>query len=309
MEHLHPTAFFIRGASPLARLAFYAILSIILIGVDARLHYLTEIRQGISVALYPLEVVARAPVDAYNHVSEYIHTQTTLVAENRTLREKALQDSENLQRFNTLQAENAHMRSLLNALPSLPQPARLGEIVHSGRDLFTRKVIVNLGTRHGIVPGQAVIDEWGVVGQVTAVYPLNSEVTLVSDNDLAVPVQVERSGLRAITGKNSSNSIGLPFLPVNVDIQPGDKLVTSGIDGVYPAGLAVCNVVAIDRKIDAPFARIDCTPSAGIGIHRQVLLIPAAVTMQLLPASPEPVDKSAAKSKPSGKKPNAPRKP
>lgn len=308
-QHLQPTAFFIRGASPLARLAFYAIVSIVLMGVDARLHYLAEIRQGISVALHPLEVAARAPVDAYNYISEYIHTQTTLVAENRALREKALQDSENLQRFNTLQAENAHMRSLLNATPTLPQPARLGEIIHSGRDPFSRKIIVNLGARHGITPGQAVIDEWGVVGQVTAVYPLSSEVTLVSDNDLAVPVQVERSGLRAITGKNgNNNSIGLPFLPVNVDIQPGDKLVTSGIDGVYPAGLAVCKVAAIDRKSDAPFARIDCTPAAGIGIHRQVLLIPPAENMPPLLVPPKPADKTAAKSKP-GKKPHAPRKP
>lgn len=305
MEHQHPTAFFVRGPSPLARLTFFAAVSIALMAVDARLHYLTEIRQGVSVALHPLEVAIRAPLDGFRYISEYIDTQTDLVAENRILRQKALQNSADLQRFRTLQAENAHMRSLMNALPALPQPARLGEIVHSGRDPFSHKVVVNLGARHGIAAGQAVIDEWGVIGQVTQVYPLSSEVTLVSDKDLAVPVQVERSGLRAITFGNSRNStVDLPYLPVNVDIQPGDKLVTSGIDGVYPAGLAVCKVASIDRKSNAPFARIVCMPIAGIQIHRQVLLIPAA---ENVPPPPETA-KSVVKN--SEKKPaHAPRKP
>lgn len=305
MEHHHPTAFFVRGPSPLARLTFFAAVSIALMAVDARLHYLTEIRHGVSVVLHPLEVAIRAPLDAFRYAGEYIDHQTDLVAENRALRQKALQNSADLQRFRTLQAENAHMRSLMNALPALPQPARLGEIVHSGRDPFSHKVVVNLGARHGIVPGQAVIDEWGVVGQVTQVYPLSSEVTLVSDKDLAVPVQVERSGLRAITFGNSRNgTIDLPYLPVNVDIQAGDKLVTSGIDGVYPAGLAVCKVASIDRKSHAPFAHIICLPIAGIQIHRQVLLIPAAENVPPPPAPPKAAGKRSEK-----KSAHAPRKP
>lgn len=305
MDHQHPPAFFVRGPSPLARLTFFAAVSIALMAVDARLHYLTEIRQGVSVVLHPLEVAVRAPVNAFLYVNEYITTQTNLVHENRQLRQRALLDSADLQRFRTLQAENAHLRNMLSALPAMPQPARLGEIVHSGRDPFSQKVIVNLGARHGITSGQAVIDELGVVGQVTQIYPLSSEVTLVTDKDLAVPVQIERSGLRAIAFGNSRNSaIDLPYLPVNVDIQVGDRLVTSGIDGVYPAGLAVGKVVQIDRKTYAPFARIACVPIAGIKTHRQVLLIPAA---ENVPPLPEPEKPSA---KPSKKSPrNAPRKP
>lgn len=306
MEHQHPPAFFVRGPSPFARLTFFAAVSIALMAVDARLHYLTEIRQGVSVVLHPLEVAVRAPLNAFHYVSEYIDTQTDLVAENRKLRQRVLTDSAELQRFRTLQAENAHLRSMMAALPALPQPARLGEIVHSGRDPFSRKVVTNLGARHGIAPGQAVIDELGVIGQVTQVYPLSSEVTLVTDKDLAVPVQVERSGLRAISfGNSRTGAIDLPYLPVNVDIQPGDKLVTSGIDGVYPAGLAVCRVSAIDRKSFAPFARINCLPIAGIQTHRQVLLIPAADNVPPPPPAPE---KPAAK--PNEKKfADAPRKP
>jgi rod shape-determining protein MreC len=305
MDHQHPPAFFVRGPSPLARLTFFAAVSIALMAVDARLHYLTEIRQGVSVVLHPLEVAVRAPVNAFLYVNDYIATQTNLVHENRQLRQRALLDSADLQRFRTLQAENAHLRNMLSALPAMPQPARLGEIVHSGRDPFSQKVIVNLGARHGITSGQAVIDELGVVGQVTQVYPFSSEVTLVIDKDLAIPVQIERSGLRAIAFGNSRNSaIDLPYLPVNVDIQVGDRLVTSGIDGVYPAGLAVGKVVQIDRKTYAPFARIACVPIAGIKTHRQVLLIPAA---ENVPPLPEPEKPSA---KPSKKSPrNAPRKP
>lgn len=305
MDHQHPQAFFVRGPSPLARLTFFAVLSIALMAVDARLHYLTEIRQGVAVVLHPLEVAVRAPVNAVLYVNDYITTQTNLVHENRQLRQRALLDSADLQRFRTLQVENAHLRNMLSALPAMPQPARLGEIVHSGRDPFSQKVIVNLGARHGIISGQAVIDELGVIGQVTQVYPFSSEVTLVIDKDLAIPVQIERSGLRAIAFGNSRNAaIDLPYLPVNVDIQVGDRLVTSGIDGVYPAGLAVGKVVEIDRKTFAPFARIACVPIAGIQTHRQVLLIPAA---ENVPPMPEP-EKPAAK--PSQKKPrNAPRKP
>lgn len=305
MDHQHPQAFFVRGPSPLARLTFFAVLSIALMAVDARLHYLTEIRQGVAVVLHPLEVAVRAPVNAVLYVNDYITTQTNLVHENRQLRQRALLDSADLQRFRTLQVENAHLRNMLSALPAMPQPARLGEIVHSGRDPFSQKVIVNLGARHGITSGQAVIDELGVIGQVTQVYPFSSEVTLVIDKDLAIPVQIERSGLRAIAFGNSRNAaIDLPYLPVNVDIQVGDRLVTSGIDGVYPAGLAVGKVVEIDRKTFAPFARIACVPIAGIQTHRQVLLIPAA---ENVPPMPEP-EKPAAK--PPQKKPrNAPRKP
>lgn len=305
MEHQHPPAFFVRGPSPLARLTFFAAVSIALMAVDARLHYLTEIRHGISVVLYPLEVAVRAPLNAFRFVNEYIDTQTHLVAENRKLRLRILQNNADLQRYKTLQLENTHLRQILSALPALPQPARLGEIVHSGRDPFRQKIVVNLGARQGIKPGEAVIDEFGVIGQVTSVFPLSSEITLVTDKDLAVPVQVERSGLRAISfGNSRSGTIDLPYLPVNVDIQAGDKLVTSGIDGVYPAGLAVCRVASIDRKSHAPFAHIICKPSAGIRTHRQVLLIPAA---ENVPPPPEPVTPPSKKTEKLSR--HAPRKP
>jgi rod shape-determining protein MreC len=179
-----------------------------------------------------------------------------------------------LQRLRSLEVENVHLRDLLGAAVSLQPATRLAEILHMGRDPFTHKVVVNLGARQNIVAGQAVVDAKGIIGQVTRVYPFSSEVTLITDKGLSIPVQVERSGLRAIVfGQGQGNLIDLPYLPPNVDVREGDMLVTSGIDGVYPPGLAVARVTMIDRDPDSPFAHIVCTPIAGIENHKQVLLL------------------------------------
>ena len=278
-----PPAFFVRGPSPLTRLGFFAAISITLMAVDARLHYLTEVRQGFTALLHPLEVIAHSPVAAYDQIRDFITRQNVLTEENRTLHQRNLQQSADLQRFKTLQDENDHLRNLLGAAKASPQPAKLAEIIHSGRDPFTHKVIVNLGTQQGIVAGQAAMDEYGVIGQVTQAYPFSSEVTLLTDKDLAIPIQIERNGLRAIAfGYGRDSTIDLPYLPMNVDIREGDKLVTSGIDGIYPSGLAVAKVTRIERNADSPFAHIVCTPTAGIENHRQILLL----AMANVPAAP-----------------------
>jgi rod shape-determining protein MreC len=274
MEPNQPPAFFVRGPSPLARLAFFAAVSITLMAVDARLHYLTEIRQGFMTVLQPLEVIVTTPVVAYQRVRDYFVTQDSLAEANRRIHLQLLQQNADLQRFHTLQQENAHLRDLLGAAQVSVHATKLGEIVHADRDLFTHKVVVNVGARHGVTAGRAVIDEYGVVGQVTRVYPFSSEVTLATDKDLAIPVQVERTGMRAIAfGHGRGNVVDLPYLPVSTDIQQGDILVTSGFDGVYPAGLAVAKVNLVERRADSPFAHIVCTPVAGISSHRQVLIV------------------------------------
>ncbi len=267
---------------------FFAALSIALMAVDSRLHYLVEIRQGLTALLHPLEAISHSPVNAWHGARDYFRTQTSLSNENKALQAQQLQQSADVQRFKALQAENDHLRRMLGVVPTLPRRATMGEIIHSGRDPFSRKVIVNLGSQQGITAGQAVIDEDGVIGQVTRTYPFSAEVTLATDKDLALPVQVERNGLRAIAfGNGREQVMNLPYLPVNVDIREGDKLVTSGMDGIYPAGLAVAIVKRIERKVDSPFAQITCTPTAGIESHRQVLLIAAPDNLPALPpASP-----------------------
>ena len=269
----HPS-FFIRGPSPLARLTFFAAVSLVLMGVDARLHYLVEVRQGFVAIMHPLEVLAASPLRLYRQVGEHFSNQDVLLRETRQLREQNMQLSTELQRLPTMQIENEHLRQLLEARQSLDQPVRMAEIVHAGRDPFVQKIIINLGSQQNVVAGQAVVDGLGVIGQVTRAYPFSSEVTLITDRELAVPVQVERNGLRAIAfGHGRDNLLDVPYLPVNVDIKEGDRLVTSGIDGTYPKGLAVATVTRIERNVDSPFARIVCVPLAGTDRHRQVLVL------------------------------------
>ncbi|WP_334108222.1 rod shape-determining protein MreC [Methylobacillus sp.] len=274
LEQQHHTGFFVRGPSPTARLFLFAVLSLVLIATDARLHYLVEVRQGFVALLHPLQIIANAPRNLVEDTGEYLHQQTTLADENRQLRDQALEHAAELQRFKALSAENERLRNLLGAAQVSSQPARLAEILHMGRDPFSHKVVVNLGSRQGILPGQAAIDEIGVIGQVTRVYPFSSEITLITDKDLSVPVQVERNGLRAIAfGRGRTTTVELPSLPANVDIQVGDKLVTSGIDGIYPAGLAVAEIIQVTTHDNSPFAQIIGKPLAGIEQHRQLLLV------------------------------------
>lgn len=286
MQHQDPPAFFVRGPSPFARLVFFAALSLTLMATDARLHYLTEIRLGLAAILHPLELLAQLPSNLYHDADEYLTTHHTLLNENRRLTGQAIAQATQLQRLRDLQTENDHLRSLLGAAEASVQPARMAEIVHMGRDPFTHKVTVNLGAQHGIVAGQAVVDAAGVIGQVTRAYPFNSEVTLITDKDLAIPIQIERNSLRAIAfGHGRNNTIDLPYLPANVDIRQGDRLITSGIDGVYPPGLAVAQVVTIEHNPDSPFAHIVCKPIAGIENNRQVLVLS-------LPATEPPTGKA-----------------
>lgn len=267
-------AFFARGPSPLARLAFFTALSLALMATDSRLQYLANVRESLMTLLHPLQVVANAPSQAYRFTNEYFSTHHYLLYENERLRKQALRQDIALQRLNLLSLENANLRNLLQANKRLAETSTLGEIMHVGRDPFTKKIVVNRGKNNGVVTGAAVVDATGVVGQVTRTYPSSSEVTLITDKSLAIPIQIERNGLRAIAfGHGRDNTLDLPFLPANVDIRSGDRLVTSGIDGVYPAGLAVATVSEMKTTPDSPFARIVCIPTGGIENHRQVLLV------------------------------------
>jgi len=274
LEQQQAPAFFARGPSPFARLVFFAALSLALMATDSRLKYLTTVRENLMVLLHPLQVIANSPSRLYNYAGEYFSTHHYLLNENERLKKQSLQQQITLQRLKTLTLENANLRDLLQANKSMTERSTLGEIVHVGRDSFSKKVVVNRGSNHQIIAGAAVVDATGVIGQVTRTYPSSSEVTLITDKSLAIPVQLERNGLRAIAfGHGRDNTLDLPYLPANVDIKRGDKLVTSGIDGIYPVGLAVATVAEIKSTPDSPFARIVCVPTGGIENHRQVLLV------------------------------------
>ncbi len=283
LEPQQSPAFFVRGAGAFSRMVFFSALSISIMAVDARLNYLSQLRQAFIATLHPLEIVANAPSQWYRDAKKYLSAHNQLVQENDALKQQAFEHQVLLQRLNTIGAENIHLRTLLNGNIPIHPKAVLGEISHMGRDPFTQTVVVNRGSQHGIKAGQAVVDDKGVVGQVTRVYPFTSEVTLITDKALAIPIQIERNQLRAIAFGAGNHTLNMPDLPTNVDIKVGDKLVTSGIDGVYPAGLAVATVTKIQQTPESPFAKIVSTPIAEIANHLQLLLLELPETEEAKP--------------------------
>lgn len=269
--------FFKRGPSPLARLAFFGLLSIILMAADARFNQLGLLRQGVGLVLHPLQQIANSPLALSRRASEFFVTQNQLANENARLRQQQLANAIQLQSSQSLQAENAYLRSLLGMKEKFGTHAMAVEVLSAGRDPFSHRIIVDKGSAEHVQAGQAVIDDKGLVGQVTRVQVLSSEITLIADKGQAVPVEVVRNGLRAIAfGHGQDNTLELAFMPVNMDIQNGDQLVTSGIDGTYPRGLPVAVVARIERNAGYPFAKITCTPSAGVDRYRNLLVVSAA---------------------------------
>ncbi len=273
MEHL-PPPFFNRGPAPLVRLAFFVSLAILLMVLDARFRYAESVRQVVALAAYPIQRVAMAPVDLLHGVADYFGSTAALREENATLRTKQLRAAQELLQLAALQEENNQLRRLLEAQERLPRKSGFAEILYAARDPFSRKVVIDKGSQNGILAGAPVIDDVGVIGQVTRVYLLMSEVTLLSDKDQAIPLQVLRNGLRAVGyGGAEGGLLDLRFMAANADIQNGDTLVTSGIDGTYPPGLPVATVARIERDSAYAFARITLAPTAGTERYRQVLVL------------------------------------
>ncbi len=297
-------AFFVRGASPFSRMVFFCALSIILMAVDSQVNYLSQIRQAFIGGLHPLERVANIPSELIRDARKYFSTHNQLVQENYLLKQKAFEHQVKLQRLNALASENAHLRSLLGGNIPIQPRAILGDISHTGRDPFRNVVIVNRGSQQNIKAGQAVVDSNGVIGQVTRVYPFSSEVTLITDKNLSIPVQVERNQLRAIAFGQSGNTLDIPYLPTNVDIKIGDKLVTSGIDGIYPSGLAVATVTKIEQDPASPFAKIISTPTAQVSHHLQLLILELPDEIEANLEQPDQENDTAKETKVKKAKPN-----
>jgi rod shape-determining protein MreC len=273
MEH-SPPPFFKTGPTPLVRLLLFSALAIALMVSDARLQYLDTLRQLVAVVVYPLQRLASAPVGLARRVGEFFVTHTSLREENAQLAGESFENAAALQQLKSLQAENAKLRELLGARSRVASNSRLAQILYMSRDPFSRKVIVDKGWQDEVKAGQAVIDDRGVVGQITRVYPWVSEVTLLTDKGLAVPVTNLRNGLRGVVfGVGRDGALELRFMPVNADIQSGDRLVTSGIDGTYPPGLPVAEITNIERDSAYMFARISGKPVAGVASNAHVLVL------------------------------------
>lgn len=291
MRHLpvEPPPFFHRGPSPLTRLAVFGLLSLALLFADTRYRYLENIRQGAAIVLYPMQRMVEMPGEALAYVGTYFSSQRALADDNAALQAQLLSQAPLVQAYPVVEKENARLRGLMKLEARVPVDATAAEVLYSSRDPFTQKLFVDKGEAAGVQAGRAVIDSIGVVGQVTRVYPYMSEVTLVTDKDHAVPVKVERSGVRSVMyGAGAARAPELRYLSPSVEIEPGDLLVTSGIDGTYPAGLAVAQVVSVERETGQSFAHVTCKPLAGIDNSAQVLILGS--TASVPPRPEEPAD-------------------
>ena len=286
-----PPPFFKRGPAPLVRLVFFVSLCVILLVADLRFHTLEWARLAVATLAWPLQRITWMPIDAAGDFGAYLARQSGLLQENEELRRRQLGVANLLLRQQHLEQENMRLRALLDMRARQPVEGRIAEILYAARDPFSRRVIIDKGIQHGISAGQAVVDDVGVIGQVVRVFPLTAEVLLLTDKEQAIPVEVQRNGLRAILAGAGAGMMELRFLAANADVQAGDILMTSGLDGVYLPGLPVARVVNIDRDNSYSFARISCAPLAGVERHGLALVLGARTA---LPPQPDDAPSLAA---------------
>jgi rod shape-determining protein MreC len=288
MDATQSFQFFNRGPSPVARLVFFSVLSLLLLFVDARYRYLESTRSALSVVLSPIQRLATMPSALWQQLSDFFIMQSTqhgLITQNDELKKQHQSDAAQLLQLRSLQLENQQLRNL-SGLPIRSEfTTQLVEVIYAEHDVFKRKILINKGADGDVKIGQVVMDDVGIVGQITRVYPWLSEVTLITEKDHAVPVQVLRNGLRTIVfGSGDTSQLSLRYMPSSADIQNADVLVTSGIDGVYPPGIPVATVIKIEHEAGYPFARVTCLPIAGVDKHRHLLILSS---LPNLPARPE----------------------
>lgn len=265
---------FVRVMGLPLRLLLYVLLCLALMTVDARYDLLQHLRAALTAVLHPLQSQLARPFHYLQEAFAFFRVHGELVREVHRLQAERGELLLQLQDRELLQAENAHLRALLGLAAPPGYRAIAVEIVQAPPDPFARKVVVDRGSRQGVTPGWPVVDALGLVGQVTRVYPNSSEVSLITSPEQDVPVQVLRNGLRLlVSGGGQERLLEVRFLDMHADLQAGDILVTSGLDGRYPPGIPVARVLATEPPRHSPFARALCVPLAGVGEHRQLVIL------------------------------------
>ena len=283
-----PPPFFRQGPSALTKLAVFSALAVFLMAADSRLKYTQPIRAALATVLLPIQRSLLVPVELVEGGSEYLQGLNQAIASERDARAKLVAQAERATRVEQLAAENARLRALLDLRPALVVRSHTAEVLYEATDPYSRKVFIDRGSTQGVLLGSPVINDAGVLGQVTRVYPLSSEITLLADKDAAIPVLNPRTQQRsAAFGSGDGNLMELRFMSGNADVQPGDLLITSGVDGVYPPGLAVATVVKVDRKVDSGFARISLQANARADGVRHVLVLDPLATQMAPRPQPE----------------------
>jgi len=281
---------FRQGPSALSQLVLYSALALFLMVADTRLRITDPLRKTVAAILYPAQWLMLQPVAMVDHATRYFQSLDSAQAQSDAARKQLTLLAQRAHQADQLGQENDRLRRLLDLRERLQVPAQAAQILYDTADPYSRRVMVDRGQDAGVLPGSPVLDGTGILGQVTRVYPLVSEVTLLTDREQAIPVLNSRTSARGVAYGDPVASHGggieLRFVSANADVQEGDQLTTSGLDGVYPPGLPVARVVRVERRADSAFARIYCEPAAAIQGARHVLLL-QPLTGQL-PQRPEP---------------------
>ncbi len=298
-----PPPFFKQGPSALSKLFFFSAFALFLMVADTRLTLVRPVRAVLMTLLFPAQWLVTQPVRGAGHLGEYMTSLEAAQAEKHAAQLRLAAQAERAAQVEELTLENQRLRALLELRQRQDLQGTAAQVLYDAADPYTRKVIIDKGMTHGVVAGSPVIDESGVLGQVTRVHPLVSEVTLLTDRDQAIPVLNTRTGVRSVAYGQpgvGGTELELRFMAGNADVQTGDILSTSGIDGIYPAGLPVAKVSSVERRAESAFARVLCTPNAQIHSALHVLVLPPASAHlppapQETPAAPQRKSKSASR--------------
>jgi rod shape-determining protein MreC len=259
--------------------------------VDRQAKVSEPIRAALATALHPVQYVLRQPLERAGSLFDYFQHQSTFISEQAALKQSVLELSLQAQRAAYLSAENQRLEELLQLRSAQTQPSIAARVVAETPDPYAARVVIDKGSMDGVSAGAAVVDANGVYGQVTTVYPFSSEVTLVTDSNHATPVMNARTGVRGVlfgAKKGAVSMLEMRYVNANADVQSGDLLLTSGIDGVYPPGLHVATVNPLPDTQDMNYTTLYCTPSARVDITREVLIVsPARPTKPPQPAVTE----------------------
>ncbi len=280
-----PPPFFRQGPSALSKLAVCSALAVFLMVADARFKVMQPLRVALAAVLYPVQWLAMRPVLLTQSAGQYFESLTTAQAAQEAARRKLGLQSQRANQVEQLVLENERLRKLMGLRERLQSPALAAQVLYDAADPYTRKVIIDKGLADHVGLGSPVLDESGVLGQVTRVYPLVSEVTLITDRDQAIPVLNTRTGARGVAFGDVSthaDAMELRFMAANADVAVGDLLTTSGVDGVYPPGLPVARIEKVDRRVDTAFAHIYCQPLALVSGAGHVMVL-EPLTAQIPP--------------------------
>ncbi len=245
-----------------------------MMALDHRQQHMENVRSVLSVILYPIQYLVGLPQETGQWLSENLASRQELLEENRRLRTEHLLLKSRLQKLQALEAENHRLRELLDSSLKIDGRVLIAELLSVDMAPFSRRLTLNKGSYDDVYPGQPILDAEGVLGQVVNVGPVTSTAMLITDPSHALPVAVNRNGLRAIAvGTGEPNRLELSHLPNNADIEVGDLLVTSGLGGRFPAGYPVARVTLVERNPDRPFARVVAEPVGRLESSREVLLV------------------------------------